>query len=72
MQWVSCQINKILTMDLAKRMITRMDQEDKNLMDTATLVSKMVPKTMKMMKKAQKMEQVLPVDTSKMQVDNRF
>ena len=59
-------------MDLAKLMITRMDQEDKNLMDTATLVSKMVPKTMKMMKKAQKMEQVLPVDTSKMQVDNRF
>ena len=53
-------------------MITRMDQEDKNLMDTATLVSKMVPKTMKMMKKAQKMEQVLPGDTSKMQVDNRF
>ena len=59
-------------MDLAKRMITRMDQEDRNLMDTATLVSKMVPKTMKMMKKAQKMEQVLLVDTLKMQVDNRF
>ena len=50
----------------------KMGQEDKSLMDIATLVSKMALKTKKTMKKVRKMEQVPLVDISKMHLDNRF
>ena len=59
-------------MDPDKLMITRMDQEDKNLTDTVTLVLKMVQRMTRKMKRVQRMEQVQPEDTLKMQVANRF
>lgn len=49
-----------------------MVQGEVNSMATLISVLRMVPKAMMMMSKAPKMEQVLQVDTLKMQLVNRY